>query len=140
MEIKDSGTRREFATGSVRDAADGKGRYDLLPDYAIQALALHFENGAKKYGPDNWRKGQPLRGYLDSARRHLARYSRGERDEPHLLAAAWNIMCLIDTLIRINRGQLPKELHDLLPAIANEQCGNVTLDDLKDPDHDEQPE
>lgn len=31
MEIKDSGTRREFDSGAVRDCADGKGRCDLLP-------------------------------------------------------------------------------------------------------------
>ena len=30
-ELKDSGTRREFTTGAVRDVADGKGRCDLLP-------------------------------------------------------------------------------------------------------------
>ena len=30
-ELKDSGTRREFSTGAVRDVADGKGRCDLLP-------------------------------------------------------------------------------------------------------------
>ena len=29
--IKDSGERREFETGAVRDIADGKGRCDLLP-------------------------------------------------------------------------------------------------------------
>lgn len=31
MKIKDSGTRREFDTGAVRDIAEGKGRCDLLP-------------------------------------------------------------------------------------------------------------
>lgn len=31
MEIKDSGTRREFESGAVRDCAEGKGRCDLLP-------------------------------------------------------------------------------------------------------------
>jgi hypothetical protein len=30
-ELKDSGARREFESGAVRDAADGKGRCDLLP-------------------------------------------------------------------------------------------------------------
>jgi hypothetical protein len=31
MEIKDSGNRREFKTGAVRDVNDDKGRCDLLP-------------------------------------------------------------------------------------------------------------
>lgn len=40
MEIKDSGTRREFGTGAVRDIQEGKGRCDLLPlDTVGQLLA-----------------------------------------------------------------------------------------------------
>lgn len=31
MEIKDSGARKEFETGAVRDIREGKGRCDLLP-------------------------------------------------------------------------------------------------------------
>jgi hypothetical protein len=31
MKILDSGTRREFDSGAVRDVAEGKGRCDLLP-------------------------------------------------------------------------------------------------------------
>lgn len=31
MELKDSGSRRKFETGAVRDIADDKGRCDLLP-------------------------------------------------------------------------------------------------------------
>ena len=38
MEIKDSGTRREFETGAVRDVAEGKGRCDLLPLGVMSAL------------------------------------------------------------------------------------------------------
>jgi hypothetical protein len=38
MEIKDSGTRREFETGAVRDVAEGKGRCDLLPLDIIGSL------------------------------------------------------------------------------------------------------
>jgi hypothetical protein len=31
MAILDSGARREFGTGAVRDIAEGKGRMDLVP-------------------------------------------------------------------------------------------------------------
>ena len=37
-ELKDSGTRREFTTGAVRDVADGKGRCDLLPLAQVNEL------------------------------------------------------------------------------------------------------
>lgn len=36
--IKDSGTRREFETGAVRDIQEGKGRCDLLPLDAVMCL------------------------------------------------------------------------------------------------------
>lgn len=38
MEIKDSGQRREFSTGAVRDIAEGKGRCDLMPIDVIAPL------------------------------------------------------------------------------------------------------
>lgn len=38
-EIKDSGERREFDTGAVRDIQEGKGRCDLLPLQEISDLA-----------------------------------------------------------------------------------------------------
>ena len=39
MEIKDSGERRGFDTGAVRDVADGKGRCDLLPLDVVGVIA-----------------------------------------------------------------------------------------------------
>ena len=113
--IKDSGNRREFESGAVRDMQEGKGRCDLMPlevvgittgqpiilkmkmfldtgktDYLYECLndfvpafdrgekeysatyisdiryctmflevAKHFEDGAKKYGENNWQKGIP---------------------------------------------------------------------------------
>ena len=111
--VKDSGQRQEFTTGAQRDTQEGKGRFDLLPVHAITRLAQHFENGAKKYNDNNWRKGIPLNRYLDSACRHLFKFMDGERDEDHAIAAAWNILCLIETEYMINQGILPKELDTL---------------------------
>ena len=89
--IKDSGHRREFDTGAVRDMAEGKGRFDLLPWTAISELAKHCEAGALKYGERNIDKGLPIHSLIDSGIRHLCRYLQGETDEPHLRAALWNI-------------------------------------------------
>lgn len=145
--IKDSGTRREFETGAVRDIQEGKGRCDLMPldvitgysSYlgisddifnniyeftitddefylyrAIHAFSMrrwkdayemfldvskHFEEGAKKYGENNWRKGIPTHCYIDSAVRHYLKYLRGDKDEPHDRAFVWNILCCIWTCI-----------------------------------------
>jgi len=95
--IKDSGHRREFETGAVRDMAEGKGRYDLLPWEAIHELALHCERGALKYGERNCEKGIPVSSLIDSAFRHLSKYMQGAKDEPHLVAALWNVAFAIQT-------------------------------------------
>lgn len=58
-------------------------------------VAVHFEEGAKKYEENNWKKGIPLNRYFDSACRHLFKYIRGDSDERHDRAFAWNIMCMI---------------------------------------------
>jgi len=110
--VKDSGNRQDFTTGSVRDSRTGKGRYDLLPPYAIFRLARHFENGAVKYGDNNWKKGQPLMRYLDSALRHLFNLLMGKQDEDHATACVWNVMAFIETKQMIAEGKLPKELDD----------------------------
>ena len=98
--IKDSGNRREFDTGAVRDMAEGKGRFDLMPWAALMEVSKHCENGAKKYGEHNVDKGLPLSSFMDSAIRHLAKHIDGWTDEPHLIAAAWNILWAIQTEIK----------------------------------------
>ena len=93
--IKDSGNRREFGTGAVRDMAEGKGRFDLMPWAALMEVSKHCENGAKKYGEHNVDKGLPTSSFCDSGARHLAKYLDGWTDEPHLIAAAWNLLWAI---------------------------------------------
>lgn len=91
MKIKDSGERRSFETGAVRDMQVGKGRYDLIPWEAIDRLAKHTELGAIKYGERNCEQGIPLSSLMDSAMRHMSKYMMGWKDEDHLVAAFWNI-------------------------------------------------
>ena len=156
--IKDSGERREFETGAVRDMAEGKGRFDLMPLFEVAKLfggdrrifriimnlshmldfssksyepfvtnticnfiaycknkdfedvtlsdvaeymlevAIHFEEGAKKYGEHNWEKGLPLNSYIDSATRHLMKYISGMTDERHDRAFIWNMLAYAYTV------------------------------------------
>lgn len=150
MSIIDSGNRREFETGAVRDIQEGKGRCDLLPldvvagcffhndNYSksgsilkdiykfttsgnvnllyraietfsaehfgcfsstLLEVSIHFEEGAKKYGENNWQKGIPTHCYIDSAVRHYLKFKRGDTDERHDRAFLWNLICCIWTCI-----------------------------------------
>lgn len=65
---------------------------DMLLD-----VAKHFEEGAKKYGENNWKKGMPVQCYIDSAIRHYLKVIRGDTDECHDRAFVWNIICAIWT-------------------------------------------
>ena len=111
--VKDSGKRQSFDTGSVRDTADGKPRYDLVTPIGLYRLAMHYTNGAKKYGDRNWEKGQPLSRYLESAYRHLQKLLVGLEDEDHASAVAWNVFAFMHTKTMIDAGKLPKELDDM---------------------------
>lgn len=116
-EVKDSGGKHQkFKSGSMRDTREGKGRYDLIPAYALSRLAKHYENGANKYNDRNWEKGQPLARYLDSMIRHSFKFLGGSREEDHLAAVAWNALAYIETEYRIQKGILPAELDDIEPV------------------------
>ena len=180
--ILDSGNRREFETGAVRDIQEGKGRCDLLPlevaagilndeildyiysfqikgdvSYLYDALevfathwddgltketrydilaqrnttmflevAKHFEEGAKKYGENNWQKGIPVHCYIDSGVRHYLKFLRGDKDEPHDRAFCWNLMCAIWTC------KHKPELNEYKPVTLADAAKNATtsLNDL----------
>ena len=109
-EIKDSGVRESFPSGSVRDSQDMKGRYDLLPFSSLERIAIHTELGAKKYGDRNWEKGQPIKRYINSAIRHITKFAMGYRDEDHLAACAWNVMAAMWTTDQVIEGTLPPQL------------------------------
>ena len=65
-------------------------------------VAIHFEDGAKKYGENNWQKGIPVWCYIDSAVRHYLKFLRGDNDEPHDRAVVWNLLCCIWEVKRNN--------------------------------------
>lgn len=90
--IKDSGERREFSSGAVRDMSAGKGLMIAMPWRALLRLSKHYENGARKYGIGNYMLGIPTSSFIDSAMRHLAKYMAGMDDEDHLSAAAFNVL------------------------------------------------
>lgn len=116
-QLPDSGERRSFSTGSVRDKVDGKGAYHLMSPFPILQYALRMEDGMSKYGERNWEKGQPVMQFFNSGVRHMFNFLEdcllgNEPKEDHLGAALWNIGGIVHTLKMMDAGLLPRELDD----------------------------
>jgi len=93
---KDSGKRAQFDSGFVRDTAEGKPRYDLIPEELLKRLAELYARGAEKYDADNWRKAnseEEYKRFKASAWRHFVDWSAGwNTEEDHAVAVIFNIM------------------------------------------------
>lgn len=125
--IKDSGDRREYATGAVRDMAEGKGRCDLLP---LDVAAMILQNGRVLRLIAEFQRSEDTRFLYealdifrnscdwddatmllevakhmeDGAKKYGERnwekgWRRGDNDEPHDRAFCWNVMCCIWTIM-----------------------------------------
>jgi hypothetical protein len=93
--IKDSGKRKVFKTGMLRDADDTKIRYDLIYMPMLVRWAIHMTKGAKKYSPRNWEKAETpeeRERFKESAFRHFIQWFMEEEDEDHA-CACWFNMC-----------------------------------------------
>lgn len=102
--FKVENNKRVFDTGATKNISKGKGRYDLIPCEALEALAKRFEFGVEQGHEENgYRKGIPDNVLFDSAMRHLNQARAGYEDEDHLAAVMWNVSVLI-----FNREQRPK--------------------------------
>jgi hypothetical protein len=120
-DLKDSGERRTFATGAVRDRSGNKPRLALIPSWSVLAYGWIMEAGARKYSARNWEQGMPISEYIESAKRHLELYQMGIRDEPHLWQAFWNIGGAIHTQVLVYIGVYPPEFYDLPNHVGKEQ-------------------
>lgn len=96
MSINSSGKTREFSSGSIRDSADGKPPFELLPWDLMGRVAIWYGLGAEKYGANNWRLGQPQSAVIGSLLRHLTKFILGYKDEDHLAAIIWNAFSLMN--------------------------------------------
>lgn len=85
-EIKSSGEKREFGTGSHRDASVGKGRMDLLPASSVlkvMSVTTGEETLAIKAG-----QKMDYCSYLTAAYQYALRYMNGDTDRDYLVLAA----------------------------------------------------
>lgn len=96
--------------GCIHHVEGGDGFPDLAT--ALLEVSKHFDEGALKYGENNWQKGIPESSYIDSAVRHYLKWLRMDDDEQHDRAFVWNIMCLIWTHEHITNKQ----------SVTDERC------------------
>jgi len=98
--VKDSGKRREFASGMVRDIDEGKIDYERIFDGPMaDRWAEHLTIACRKYpdlpdGTPNWMLADgtaEMRRFKKSAIRHLRQWIRGDADEDHAAAVMFNI-------------------------------------------------
>lgn len=88
---------------------DNKPKWNLMPFHAADEVVKVLTYGAKKYGPDNWRKVEDLDSrYLAAALRHISAYAKGEEydsesDLSHLSHAICSLMFLLENNIVKNK-------------------------------------
>jgi len=111
MGMKSSGKTREFVTGSKRDSSEGKPRWDLIPQDLLVHVAKWMEQGAEKYGDNNWRKGQPKREVYNSMYNHMRKYWAGWTDEDHLSAIIVNAFFLMHVDLNLSDNPDLNNLH-----------------------------
>lgn len=86
--------------GAKRESNEGRGRFDLLPYEAIEALSKWYEAGANKYGDRNWENGISVKDCINRMIRHSIKAGNGWTDEDHLSAVMWNAAAAITMMVR----------------------------------------
>lgn len=90
-----AGTTAKFGTGAVRSDTVEQYRYDLVSPIGLREVARTCAEGAERYGDWNWEKGMPVHDLLNHAIAHIYEFLSGDRSEPHLPHAAWNVLAAI---------------------------------------------
>jgi len=111
--MQDSGERREFASGAVRDRGGFKPRPDLISPHANLREGAWLAKGAEKYGVRNYERGMPISECVASLARHLEQYKLGDTIEDHAAAIRTNAGFILHFEEEIKAGRLPADLDDM---------------------------
>jgi len=99
-------------TGAKRENKEGKGKQHYLVvgfPYTLNEVAKHMENPLGR----NWEDGLPVSSFADGTLRHLIGFLSGDPEPHHLRAAIWNLLCMSETIHRVEIGELPPEIDDI---------------------------
>jgi hypothetical protein len=131
---KTSIEERKFPGGAQRDMAVGKGAPQWMPTVALFLVSRIYENGnihrdkltgGKGNGDTrNWEHGMPLNELIGSAKRHIDRYQEGDRSEPHLPMAIWNLLNALMMSVWVWLGFRDKVFNNLADHIHKWEPGD----------------
>lgn len=119
--LHDSGERRTFKSGAVRDRGDLKPRPDLISPHAQMREGMIMTLGGIKYELRNWERGLPISECLASAQRHIEQYKRGDTDEDHMAQARWNLGVILHFEEEIKAGRMDPAIDDMPHYAGQEQ-------------------
>jgi hypothetical protein len=128
---KASTEERKYEGGAQRDSANGKGAPQWMPTLALFLVSRIYEIGSKQrdrlnklaqdpnYKGDgdgdtrNWENGMKIADLVGSGIRHAERFLEGDRSEPHLPQAVWNLLNAIQMSIWTYAGFRDKSFNNL---------------------------
>lgn len=95
---------------------DNKPILSLVPPSLEEAVGAILTMGAKKYAPNNWKKGLKYSRIVSSLKRHLNEFYKGnlldtESGKPHLWHAACNLAFLIEYESNLERYKNLNDIH-----------------------------
>jgi hypothetical protein len=73
---------------------EGKRKWSLVHFESLEPMVQVLEFGAKKYSPDNWKRGLDKKEILESMMRHLGALMDGQQCDPETgISHMGHIMC-----------------------------------------------
>jgi len=93
--LESDNQRKQSKTGAIRSTEADSVRFDLISPIGLRRLAETYQEGAEKYGDNNWKKGFPASDTLNHTIRHIYLWLLGDRGEDHLAHAAWGLFAVM---------------------------------------------
>lgn len=103
METKDD----KHLIYAIRKSLDTLEQFNNSLAYMMLEVSKLYEKGAEAYGENNWKRGMPLKWYIDSGTRHYLKAINGDDDEPHHCGFVWNLLGALWTIENVE-GALDK--------------------------------
>ena len=120
---KTSVAETKYEGGAQRDGRSGKGAPQWMPTVALFLVSRIYEigntqrdrltGGTGNGDSRNWENGLPVADLVGSGIRHCERFLEGDRSEPHLPMAIWNLLNALMMSVWVWLGHRPASFNNL---------------------------